>query len=70
MTYRVTSTSVTVDITARTTAPTVVNVTNHTYWNLAGEASGSVDGHLLTVDADEYLPVDDESIPLGGPRAG
>jgi aldose 1-epimerase len=68
VTYRVTPTSVTVDITARTTAPTVVNITNHTYWNLAGEGSGSVDGHLLTVDADEYLPVDDDSIPLEGPE--
>ncbi|HYN68550.1 MAG TPA: aldose epimerase family protein [Ornithinibacter sp.] len=68
VTYRVSTSSVHVDITARTTAPTVVNVTNHSYWNLAGEGAGSVDSHLLTVDADEYLPIDDHSIPLGGPE--
>jgi len=64
VTYRVTAASVHVDIAATTTAPTVVNVTNHTYWNLSGEGSGTVDTHLLTVDADEYLPIDAESIPL------
>lgn len=67
VTYRVTPSSVLVDITASTTAPTVVNLTNHTYWNLSGEGHGTVDAHLLTVDADEYLPIDEQSIPLAGP---
>ena len=67
VTYRVTATSVHVDLRATTTATTVVNLTNHAYWNLAGEGSGSADGHLLTVEADTYLPVDEQAIPLAHP---
>ncbi|WP_436791545.1 aldose epimerase family protein [Yinghuangia sp. YIM S10712] len=50
---------------AETDRPTVVNLTQHAYWNLAGD--GTVDGHELTVDADLYLPVDADAIPLGPP---
>ncbi|MFQ6171196.1 aldose epimerase family protein [Oryzobacter sp. R7] len=66
VTYTVTGAAVHVDLRATTTATTVVNLTNHTYWNLAGEGSGSVDGHRLTVDAAHYLPVDSQGIPLDG----
>ncbi len=69
VTYTVTFLTVRVELTATTTAPTVVNLTNHTYWNLTGEGEGSVDGHSLTVDAEHYLPIDDSSIPLDGPQA-
>ena len=44
---------------------TVISMTNHTYWNLNGHASGEVLGHTLAVDAEAYLPVDEENIPLG-----
>ena len=46
-------------------ARTIISMTNHTYWNLNGHASGDVLGHTLSVAADGYLPTDDENIPLG-----
>ncbi len=50
---------------------TVANVTNHNFWNLNGEASGTVNGHLLQVMADLYTPVDSTLIPTGiAPVAG
>lgn len=52
---------------ATTDAPTVLNLTNHSYFNLAG--SGDVRGHVLTMEADHYLPVDEGKIPLPGEPA-
>ncbi|WP_394618252.1 aldose epimerase family protein [Lentzea sp. JNUCC 0626] len=52
---------------ATSDAPTVVSLTNHSYWNLAGEGSGDVLGQSLMVNAARYLPVDDDLIPLGDP---
>jgi len=54
-----------IDYRAVTDKTTIVNLSNHTYWNLSGEGSGSVMQDLLTIAGDAYLPVDAGSIPTG-----
>ena len=51
---------------AKTDAPTIVNLTNHVYFNLNG--GGSVMRHFLRLNASEYLPTDDTLIPVGDPE--
>jgi aldose 1-epimerase len=55
-----------VEYRAATDRPTLVNLSNHAYWNLAGEGAptGAMD-HLLTIPADHYLPTDSTAIPTG-----
>lgn len=55
---------------AASDAPTLVNITNHAYWNLDGEgAAGGAMDHLLTIPADAFLPIDETLIPTGEFRA-
>jgi len=52
-----------VELTATTDAPTLVNLVQHTYWNLAGD--GTVEDHVLRLHAARFAPTDDGLIPLG-----
>lgn len=50
---------------ARTDRPTIVNLSNHAYWNLKGAGSGDIMNHVVTLEADRYVPSDQELIPTG-----
>ena len=63
--YRVEGDTVRVRLEATTDETTLVNLTNHAYFNLDGEDAGTIDRHRLTLHADEYTPVDAGSIPTG-----
>ncbi len=65
VTYTVERDTVRVEYVATTDRPTIVNLTNHTYFNLSGEEAGTTDDHVLTGEADSFTPVDSASIPTG-----
>jgi aldose 1-epimerase len=71
VTYAVRGAELAIEHTATTDAATVVNLSNHAYWNLTGRG-GTVEDHRIRIPAEHYLPVDDRLIPTGelAPVAG
>ena len=69
ITYKLTDDN-SLDITyeATTDKATILNLTNHSYFNLSGEGDSSVNDHILTIQASHYLPTDDTAIPYGKPE--
>jgi aldose 1-epimerase len=66
VTYTVTDNNeLKIEYSATTDKPTVVNLTNHSYFNLAGQGEGDILGHQVTIYADRFTPVDKGLIPTG-----
>lgn len=55
-----------IDYNAKSDADTIINITNHSYFNLSGSGDASIHDHSLQINAKEYLPTDETAIPLAG----
>ncbi|XP_026080236.1 galactose mutarotase [Carassius auratus] len=65
VTYRLEKNTLSVQYHAQTDRTTPINLTNHSYFNLAGQGTPDIYDHEVTISAESYLPVDDTMIPTG-----
>ncbi len=66
ITYKLTNeNAIVIDYIAHTNAPTILNLTNHSYFNLNGHDTGDIYKHTLMISADNYTPADEETCPTG-----
>ena len=66
VTYRLSDDGVLrIEYVATTDQPTIVNLTNHSYFNLGGNGSGSIEQQVVRIEADHYTPIDETLIPTG-----
>ena len=65
VTYRLEGNDLLIQYEANTDKPTILNLTNHAYFNLKGEGKGTIHDHTLQVLAAEYIPYDENTMPLG-----
>nr|XP_020463261.1 aldose 1-epimerase isoform X2 [Monopterus albus] len=69
VTYTLQGETLTAEYKARSTKTTPISLTNHSYFNLAGQAATDIYDHEVSISAQSYLPVDETSIPTGEIRA-
>lgn len=65
VTYTLVQNDLIIELKASTDYPTPINLTHHCFFNLAGEGAGSIEGHLMQINADHFTPVDQYQIPTG-----
>ncbi|XP_057703417.1 aldose 1-epimerase isoform X3 [Corythoichthys intestinalis] len=69
VTYTLQEGTLTAEYQAQSTKTTPINLTNHSYFNLGGQAADNIYDHEVSINANSYLPVDDTSIPTGEIKA-
>ena len=68
LTYQLVNNQLEISYKAKTDKKTPINLTNHSFFNLAGEGNGTINNHILKLNSDFYIPVDSTLIPLGEKR--